>query len=472
MIIFKFGGTSLNGAARYRHVANLLTGKIPIFPAAAAYDLNLPVVVVSAQSGITDTLIAGARAAGLQDPAGYHQASEYFYQRHRQTIQELFGRSEACDQLLNTLNASCQQLDQLYASISTLGELTLRTRDRVVAFGERLSAATLATLLNSQGRPAEALDAANLIVTDSRFGDARPHMELTCPRVQTQLGACLRSGVIPVVTGYLGATPDGTPTTLGRSGSDYSAAILGACLQAEAVWIWSDVNGILTADPGLVPNACTLDELTYAEARSLAEYGADVLHPKTIQPLQERGIPLRLLNSFAPDHPGTQIIMAPGPQRQLFPAIITSTGLTLISLEASAAESNLVWSARILHVLQDSGLDIPMFSQSFAERNLNLIIRRQDQAHCLQILENNLNGSARLEVKEHIATISIVGFPGRHTNGIIPRAFGALGTSRARLVAVAQAASEHALSVCIPEKQVAEIVHHLHASINQDLTPD
>ena len=191
-------------------------------------------------------------------------------------------------------------LERLYRSIAILGEVTVRGCDTVASFGEQLSANILAAVLRERGARAEAVSATELIVTDDNFGTAKPLMDQTRQRLHERIKPLIERGVIPVITGYIAATEQGVTTTLGRGGSDYTAAIVGAGLGADEVWVWSDVDGILTADPNIVPQARTLAELSYAEAADLAYYGADVLHPKTIGPVVEAGIPLRLLNSFAP----------------------------------------------------------------------------------------------------------------------------------------------------------------------------
>ena len=199
-------------------------------------------------------------------------------------------------------------------------------------------------------------------------------------------------GVIPVITGFIAATEAGVTTTLGRGGSDYTAAIVGAGLNADEVWIWSDVNGILTADPNLVTRARTLRELSYAEAADLAYYGADVLHPKTIRPVIEHTIPLRIMNSFNPEDPGTWIVEAPGAERDHLPAIISTTGLSLIAIGSMDDSWSLNMVARALQALSDVGIDVLMFSQSFSEHSLNLIVRRDAQQRCLKTLRATFNG--------------------------------------------------------------------------------
>jgi aspartokinase/homoserine dehydrogenase 1 len=360
-------------------------------------------------------------------------------------------------------------------SIAMLGELTPRGSDAVASFGEQLSCSILAAVLRERGVRAQAVSATDLIVTDDTFGAAMPRVEATRQRLQAQIVPLLERGAIPVITGFVAATETGVTTTLGRGGSDFSAAIIGAGLDADEVWIWSDVDGILTADPNLVPQARTLTELSYAEASDLAYFGADVLHPKTIQPVIERGIPLRIVNSFNPGHPGTLIVETPGSARELLPAIISTTGLSLIAIGSVDDSWALQMAARALQKLSEAGVDVLMFSQSFSEHSLNLIVREQDQGHCLKALSREFeNGQPdslyNLGLKEQVATISVVGVPDWNGVGILSHAFLALGKLGTRVIAVAQAATEYNVSFCIPEDQVADTVSFLHRELGLETT--
>jgi aspartate kinase len=464
LIVHKFGGSSLGSPERVRSTADILTRRTALFPQAEQYAQAVPVVVVSALQGVTDGLIQAARAAAGGDLPASLQRLERLQLRHTQAAQVLL-TAAAASASQDWIGGQFNQLRGLLEGIATLNELSARTRDRVVSFGELLAAQLLATLLAGEGFPAQAVSTAGLIVTDERFGGAKPLLEQTRLQTRAQLLPLIRSGIIPVVTGYIAATSNGIPTTLGRGGSDFSAAILGAGLDAQEVWIWSDVDGILTADPHLVPEAQTLPELSYQEAQMLAEYGAEVLHPKTIQPLFSQKIPLRLLNSFNPTDPGTIIVPQPTLGRSLPPAIITTSDLSLVTYHSEAAEDTLAWSAQILNSLHAASLDVPSFARSFAERQLYLIIRSQDQEHCLNTVRQSMDGAVHLDLKEQVATISIVSFAGDSASGFIGKALSSLGSSGARLIAVTQAASEHAISVCIPGEQLAETVRYLHHSL-------
>lgn len=465
MNVHKFGGTSVGDAACFANVADIIREHYHRSGAETGM-----VVVVSAMSGVTNQLIAGARAAAEGKDSLYREVKASLLNRHLTVVESLLTRNPQRLEVGGWVEDRLHELERFYRSIAMLGELTARGCDAVASFGEQLSARILAAVLCEQGMRAQVVLATELIVTDDHFGAATPIITLTRQRLQSQLKPLVERGVIPVVTGYIAATEKGVITTLGRGGSDYSAALIGAGLDADEVWIWSDVDGILTADPNLVPQARTLDQLSYTEAADLAYYGADVLHPKTIRPLMERRIPLRIVNSFNPTHPGTLIVESPSPDRKRFPAIISTTGLSLIALGSQDDSWALPLAARALEKLSDAGVDVLMFSQSFSEHNLNLVVREQDQAHCLKTLSQEFTSDRPdpryyLGVKEQVATISVVGVPHWNENGIVSHTFKALGQCGTRVIAVAQAATEHNVSFCVPEDQAADTVRFLHREL-------
>lgn len=467
MIVHKFGGTSVGDAACFERVADIVLAQHGRgdHPAAAE-----TVLVVSAMSGVTDQLILGARAAAEGRDSVYREIKAALLTRHLEALETLLTSSRERLNVGGLVEDRLHELERFYRSIAMLGELTARGSDAVASFGEQLSASILAAVLRERGVRAEALSATELIVTDDHFGAAMPRLDATRQRLQERLGPLVDRGVIPVVTGFVGATEQGVTTTLGRGGSDFSAAIIGAALDAEEVWIWSDVDGILTADPNLVPSAQTLTELSYAEAADLAYFGAEVLHPKTIRPVIERGIPLRIVNTFNPRHCGTLIVEQPSSERAYLPSIISTTGLSLIAIGSQDDSWELPMAARALQTLGDAGVDVLMFSQSFSEHSLNLIVREQDQAHCMRTLSrefaNGQHGADyHLGIKERVATVSVVGVPDWNGNGIVSHAFAALGKQGTRVIAVAQAATEFSVSFCIPEEQVAETVCFLHREL-------
>jgi aspartate kinase len=477
MIVHKFGGTSVGDARRFACVADIViehhhrggvaSGKV--------------VVVVSAMKGVTNALISGAWAAAEGKDTLYREIKADLLSKHLDVVSALLSHSTERLDVGGLVEDRLHDLERLYRSIAVLGELTVRGCDAVASLGEQLSSNILAAVLRDRGVRAQAVSATELIVTDDNFGAATPLMDRTRERLRRRIVPLVERGVIPVITGYVGATEQGVTTTLGRNCSDYSATLVGAGLDADEVWIWSDVNGILTADPNIVPQARTLDELSYAEAADLAYYGAHVLQPKALRSVTENGIPLRIVNSFDPTHPGTLIVEHPSPDRQRRPAIISMTGLSMIAVGSEDDSWTLEMSARALQRLSAAGLDVLMFSQSFSEHSLNLVVREQDQVHCLNVLCYEFGGDApessqeatlyrlggvcNLGTKEKVATISVVGVPGWNEAGIVSHAFAALGDHGVRVIAVAQAATEHNVSFCIPEEQVADTVRFLHREL-------
>jgi len=477
MIVHKFGGTSVGNAQRFSAVADIVIERHNERECAPA---GGTVLVVSAMSGATNQLIAGARAAAEGKDSVYREIKAKLLSRHLDVVESLLDHSPERLEVGGLVEDRLHELERLYRSIAVLGELTARGRDVVTSFGEQLSVSILAAVLRERGVRAQAVSATQLIVTDENFGKAKPLMDQSRRRLQQRIRPLVERGVIPVITGYIAATEQGVTTTLGRGGSDYAAAIVGAGLDADEVWIWSDVDGILTADPNIVPQARTLTELSYAEAADLAYFGAEVLHPKTIRPMVKNGIPLRILNSLNPDHRGTLIVERPSSDRELLPAIISTTGLSLVAVGSQDDTWTLRRAARALQRLSEAGLEVLMFSQSFSEHSLNLVVREQDQAHCLRVLrrefENNGQGETyNLETKEQVATISVVGVPGWNegssapVGGIVSYAFSALGKYGARVIAVAQATTEHSVSFCIPGSQVADTVCFLHRELGLEV---
>ena len=484
MIVHKFGGTSVGDAQCFANVADIVMERHDQANGAATGEI---VVVVSAMSGVTNQLIAGARAAADGKDTVYREIKAGLLSRHLEVVETLLGQSPERLEVGGLIEDRLHELERLYRSIAVLGELTARGRDVVASFGEQLSANVLAAVLRDRGMRAQAVSATELIVTDDNFGAATPLMDQTRRRLRQQIKPLVERGVIPVITGYIAATEEGVTTTLGRGGGDYTASIVGAGLDADEVWIWSDVDGILTADPNIVPQARTLTELSYAEAADLAYFGADVLHPRTIRPVTESDIPLRIVNSFnPPSFPpaggggergcGTLIVETPSLDRELLPAIISTTGLSMIAIGSQDDTWTLQMAARALQRLSEAGVDVLMFSQSLSEHSLNLVVREQDQAHCLKVLRRefesgNQDNVCSLGVKEKVATISVVGVPGWNetptgtVGSIVSHAFSALGKHSTRVIAVAQAATEHSVSFCIPEDQVADTVRFLHCEL-------
>jgi bifunctional aspartokinase / homoserine dehydrogenase 1 len=296
--VMKFGGTSVNDASCIEKVADIIR--------AATQDSDV-VVVVSAMRGVTDKLV---EAATQSEQGNLHVVAAIFQglrERHEAAANLLVHSAEQRELIVRKLQQVFQEGERLCKEVIQQRELTQRACDSITGLGERLSAPLVAAALGARAVASEAIDATQLVITDARHGAAEPLMDITRERCEARLRPLLLRGIIPVVTGFIGATVDGVHTTLGRNSSDYSGTIMGAALDADEVTLWTDVDGILTTDPKLVSDACSILEMSYGEASDLAELGAKVLHPKTLHALMQRGIPLSIRNTFAPDHPGTRI---------------------------------------------------------------------------------------------------------------------------------------------------------------------
>jgi aspartokinase/homoserine dehydrogenase 1 len=296
--VMKFGGTSVNDASCIEKVADIIK--------AATQDTDV-VVVVSAMRGVTDKLV---EAATQSERGNQHLVNVIFQglrERHEAAANLLVHSAEQRELIGRKLERIFQEGEKLCQEVIQQRELTQRACDSITGLGERLSAPLVAAALHERGLANEAIDATQLVITDSRHGSAEPLMDITRERCEARLHPLLLRGVIPVITGFIGATVEGVPTTLGRNSSDYSGTIMGAALDADEVTLWTDVDGILTTDPKLVSDASSILEMSYGEASDLAELGAKVLHPKTLHALRQRGIPLSIRNTFAPHHPGTRI---------------------------------------------------------------------------------------------------------------------------------------------------------------------
>ncbi|MBV9612763.1 MAG: aspartate kinase, partial [Acidobacteriaceae bacterium] len=364
LLVMKFGGTSMGSAERIRVAARIV---------AEQRRQRSVAVVVSAMSKVTDLLLDTLRHAELGDRAAVDAGIEMLRSRHLEVCEQLLGRipSEAVQLLV----AEFQRIAQ---GILMLGERPPRSVDEGIAIGERLSSAILAQHLDAQGTGSRAVNAGEIIVTDAVFGNASPQMELTRQRCAERLAPLIARGIVPIVTGFNGATVDGRPTTLGRGGSDFSASILAAALDARELWIWTDVDGIMTADPRLVSDVAVLDTVTYAEAAELAYNGAKVLHPRTLAPLVEKQIPVWSKNSFAPEKAGTKIVShfaePMGPR-----AVTSMSNVALVSMEpASAALSGTRLMARALDALALANVEILVFSSSSYRQSFCFLIRKPD----------------------------------------------------------------------------------------------
>ncbi len=466
MIVMKFGGTSVGTGERIAGVARIARRVL-------TERGTPPVVVVSAMSGVTDGLVRAATTAASGDTHTYQLIRDELALRHEQAIGDCGIDSELARGLKAEIETLLNWFENLCHSISTLGELTPRGLDAVSALGERLSARLTTAALLSQGIKAHLVEATEVIVTDNAFGAASPLIAETTAKAQEILLPLIEQGVVPVVTGFIGATVEGIPTTLGRGGSDYSATILGSCLPAREVWIWTDVDGIMTADPRIVPDARTVERISYAEVAELSYFGAKVLHPKTIEPVARRGIPVRVLNARRPDHPGT-LVCANGAPEPVVKAITAIRNLSLISVEGSGMQGVPGVAGRAFMAVARSNASILMITQSSSEQNICFVVRTVDSPAVVQAvkaefeLEMLHQDIDRVASQDDVAIMAVVGAGMKGVPGIAARVFSALANVGINIISIAQGSSEYNLSLVVVQKDVDEAVRATHREFALD----
>ncbi len=431
------------------------------------------VVVVSAMSQVTDLLIETLRRAELGDRGAVDSSLRRLLNRHLQVCEELFDPAASAMQFREDVRQDVQSLisecHRIANGILMLGERPPRSVDEALAIGERLSSALLADYLESIGVAARAVNGSEVILTDAVFGNASPLMDETRIRCTERLQPLIERGVVPVVTGFNGATVDGRPTTLGRGGSDFSASILAAALEAQELWIWTDVDGIMTADPRLVDNVAVLEEVSYAEAAELAYNGAKILHPRTLAPLVAKHIPVWSKNSFAPHKPGTKIVSHLYEPRGVR-AVTSMSNVALISMEpANAALGGTRLMARSLDALALANVEILVFSSSSYRQTFCFLIRKHDVAAALEALQANLSielahGYLKpIEVDENVGLLAVVGEGMRGTPGLAGRVFTAISREDINIIAIAQGSSELTIGIVVRLQGLEKAVRAVHA---------
>ncbi len=461
MLVLKFGGTSVGNTQAFAQTAQIIAR-------ARSQDHNV-VVVTSAMSGVTNTLIHAARSAAGGHEQPHREARSDLLLKHQLVAGQLIEDGVERAAYGRLIDERLRAFERLCQSIFVLGELTARGLDVVSGLGERMAAPLLAAVLRAHGIEAEWVDAGEMIVTDDSFGSATPLMEPTCAHINARLRPLLEQGKVPVVTGFVAATANGIPTTLGRGGSDYSAAIVGACLGASEVQIWTDVNGVMTADPRIVPSAVTLPELTYIEASELAYFGAKVLHPKTILPAIEAAIPIRVANTFDPDGPSTVVV----PETRnggSVKAITAIKHLTLVNVEGRGMIGVPGIAARTFKAVAGVGANVLMISQSSSEQNICFAVPQADTPSVVAALQGELSQEIsrhfidQVRAMHNIVIIAVVGVGMRGTPGIAGRLFSALGESDINVIAMAQGSSEVNISLVVSEADADDAVRKIHSA--------
>jgi aspartate kinase len=458
-LTLKFGGTSVGSAEAMRQAAAIVV------------DLrrrgHQVVVVTSAMSGVTDLLLGSAAAAVSGDRLTVVEHTATIRAKHEGAADALGLTGDERHLALDPITARLGELSLLCDALAVLGEASPRALDAVGALGERMSIHLLAAALRREGAVAHPVDASRVVRTDDTFQTAVPLMDETTRLAAHELGPLFAAGEVPVVTGFIGATADGVVTTLGRGGSDYSGAIIGAATGSDEVWIYTDVDGVMTADPRVVRGVRTLESLSYLEMSELAYFGAKVLHPKTILPALERGIPIRIKNTFNPGHPGTLVVGRSEGDRALkgvtairAQSLITIAGRGMLGVPGIAA--------RAFGAVARTGTSVTMISQASSEQSICFLVADKSAATVLDALRREFHHELdRRDIEdisslEPVVIVTVVGGAIRQTPGVAGRIFGALGTAAINVIAIAMGSSECSISLVVASADADLAVQALH----------
>jgi aspartate kinase len=462
-LVIKFGGTSVGTADAIRQAAAL------------SHDLRCTghevVAVTSAMSGVTDLLLGGAQAAASSKLGRFLEMAASLRAKHIEAAHALFGDAAERSAVLSQIEGRLGELSRLAEALAVLGEASPRALDAVASLGERMSIHLLSAAIRVQGTPSSPIDAAEVVRTDAVYQAAAPDMAETRRLAQARLLPLCAQGAIPVVTGFIGATDEGVVTTLGRGGSDYSAAILGAALDADEVWIYTDVDGVLTADPRVVGEARTLDALSYREMSELAYFGAKVLHPKTILPALERGIPLRIKNTFNPGHPGTLVFRQNSETPEdlgILKGVTSIERQSLVTVEGRGMLGVPGIAARAFGAVARTGTSVPMISQSSSEQSICFVVPQTSVERVVGELKHEFDRElARQDIEsiwalDDVVVVTVVGAALQRTPGVAGRVFSALGDGGINVIAIAQGSSECSISLVVESRDAPEAVRHIH----------
>jgi aspartate kinase len=460
ILTMKFGGTSVGSAEAITQAADIVCR-------ASKDTAESVVVVVSAMSAVTDRLQEGVLTAAAGNAARYPVVAQHIIDQHDTAAKNLL-KSDRYTILMEQVRQYIDEYVRFCDSVLVLGEATPRALDYTMGLGERMSARLVAAALQEIRVNAQPVDATELVVTDDSFQNAAPLLEATRTQTRTVIGPLLEQEITPVITGFIGATEDGVSTTLGRGGSDFSAALIGASLDADEVWIWTDVDGVMSADPRIVQEAQVIDILTFREVSELAYFGAKVLHPKTIRPVLEAGIPLRVKNTFNPSHPGTLIVQNGVPKGHRIKAVTAIRNLSLITVEGKGMLGVPGIAARTFAAAARTSTSVLLISQSSSEQSICFVV----PASSARKVVDALNDEFALEINrrdidavipwENVSVVTVVGAGMREVPGIAGKIFTATGTAGVNVIVIAQGSSECSISMVVTAKDVDPAVRVIH----------
>jgi len=456
-LVLKYGGTSISSAKDIQNVAkhiNSLSSK------------NQLVIVCSAISDTTDDLIEISQSIKNGNKRKAEQLANNITNRHKQLAKQTIRKTTIRKKLLETLNEYFTELSALIDGMVLLGEITPRSMDYLFSFGERLSINLISSAINDLGKKSIALTGKEVgIVTDSNFGESKPLMDTTKLRVSKTLDSIFAKKIIPVIGGFVGADQHGHITTFGRGGSDYSATIIGSCIKADEIWLMSDVDGLMTADPKIVKNAKLLHEVSYTEAIEMAMFGAKQIHPRTFEPLLTKKIPMKIRSSFNVDNKGTLVTSTPSlTAKNTVKCVSHVSNNGLIDIRGGSMIGTPGTAAKIFSTLANAGINVMMISQNPSESSITIVVKNTDLDKAVNRLEMELLGKIikKLEVTTDMAIIALIGSGMRGTVGVASKVFGAMEKNNVNVSMITQGSSELNLAFVVKNSDAKTAVQALH----------
>ncbi|MBI5353326.1 MAG: aspartate kinase [Chloroflexi bacterium] len=466
-LVMKFGGTSVGSMDALMKATQIVKDARVEYPRV--------VVITSAMSGVTNLLLDCASLAAKGKIDSLPNAESTLREKHFSAANALIKDEGLREETKTGINSLILTLVDLCKAIAVLGEASPRALDAVASLGERMSVRLLGAVVKDAGIKSKVIESTEFIVTNVHYQSAHPDFKVTTEKTRAILDPILDDGMVAVTTGFIGATPEGAITTLGRGGSDYSAAIIGAVLPADDVWIWTDVDGVMTTDPRIVKEARTLPEITYSEIAELAYYGAKVLHPKTIRPIVDAGIGLRICNTFNPSHPGTRLIanakINGKVDGQVVKAVTAIRDQRLVTIEGRGMLGVPGVAARAFGAVASTRTSVPLITQASSEQSICFAVPSESAELVISALKAVFAGEIededidRVWMTEDVSIITVVGVGMRHTPGVAGQVFTQLGNSKANVLAIAQGSSEVSISMVVAAADTELAVKALHGLI-------
>lgn len=459
----KFGGTSIANGKNMCNVSNIIKDNVK--------KGNEIVVVVSALANITNLLIEKAEKLKNGNEKEIQEFIKKLVEKHVKVIDVAIKNTNLKEKTKLKIINIISELEKILTGICYVGELTLKTKDQVLSFGERLSAVIVSATLNDQKIESQHFTGKEAgIVTDSEFGEANPLMNFTTHQVIERIKPLLKKKIIPVITGFIAANQNGTVTTLGRGGSDYTATILGVALDCNEVWIWTDVDGIMTSDPKIIAEAKTIAGLSYGEAAEMAIFGAKAMHPRALEPAIKKQIPVRILNVFNPKNTGTLISEGPEVEsKEVVKAIALIRDVSMINIKGAGMVGAPGSYANIFNILGKNNINIMMVSSAVSEANISLIINRNQTQKAMSTLEIALlgrNTGNEVTSEDDVCVIAVMGANMKGSLGVASRIFTAVANKKINIRMIAQGSSELNISFVAKEKDGALAVNTIHKEFN------